>query len=199
MKTMRTGSALLAVLALAGCSTTRTETSSSTASPAAQHVVQPAAQPVAQPVAGQAAPAFRLQSNEGAEVALADMRGRWVVLYFYPRNFTGGCTAEAQNFQRDIDRYESLGAVVVGVSVDSVESHREFCTKEGLTFKLLSDVEGTVSAMYGSLNERNGRRSSARNTFVIDPEGTVARVFTAVNPTVHSAEVLAALEELRAR
>lgn len=151
------------------------------------------------PVVGQVAPAFRLVSNEGTEVALEDMGGRWVVLYFYPKNFTGGCTVEAQNFQRDLERFERLGAVVVGVSVDSVDSHREFCTKEGLTFRLLADTDGAVSASYGSLNERNGNRRSARNTFVIDREGRIAHVFTGVDPSAHSEQVLLALEKLQSR
>lgn len=150
------------------------------------------------PVVGQSAPPFRLLSNEGTETGLEEMLGKWVVLYFYPKDFTGGCTAEARNFQRDIERFESLGAVILGVSVDSVESHKEFCTQEGLTFRLLADTDGVVSTRYGSLNIRSGNRSSARNTFVIDPLGRIARVFTGVNPAAHSADVLAALEELQA-
>ena len=157
----------------------------------------PRASAGATPSVGEDAPAFALTSNDGTEVDLASLRGRWVVLYFYPKDFTGGCTLEAQNFQRDLERYESLDAVIVGVSVDNVDSHREFCAKEGLTFRLLSDVDGAVSARYGSLNERRGTKISARNTFLIDPSGKIAQVFTAVSPATHSDDVLAALDRLR--
>lgn len=148
----------------------------------------------AMPEAGQTAPSFTLTSNEDKPTSLDDFKGRYVVLYFYPKDFTGGCTLEARNFQRDIARYESMNAVVIGVSVDSVQSHREFCAKEGLSFRLLSDPDGAVSTLYGSLNAP--RRTSARNSFVIDPDGRIAKVFTSVSPATHSAEVLATLEEL---
>jgi peroxiredoxin Q/BCP len=146
------------------------------------------------PAVGEEAPTFTLVSNEGTEVDLKDYRDKWVVLYFYPQDFTGGCTIEAKNFERDMDQYEALNTVVLGVSVDSAESHDEFCTKEGLSFKLLADVTGTVSDLYGSLGES---KRSTRNTFVIDPKGVVAKVFMKVNPNPHSAEVLSALKELQ--
>jgi thioredoxin-dependent peroxiredoxin len=185
------------ILAVAGVAFVACKSSQTV--PAYEGQVVEAAAPGSIPVVGQEAPVFRLTSNEGAEISLDAMRGKWVVLYFYPKDFSGGCTAEAQNFQRDIERYEGMDAVILGVSVDSVESHREFCTKEGLTFRLLADVQGTVSALYGSLNERDGNRFSARNTFLIDPQGRVARVFAGVKPTAHSTEVLAALAEMRGR
>ena len=146
------------------------------------------------PAVGDPAPEFTLVSNEGTEVNLADYRDSWVVLYFYPQDFTGGCTIEAKNFERDIEQYEAKNTVVLGVSTDSVESHEEFCTKEGLSFKLLADVEGAVSDQYGSLSEGG---KSRRNTFVIDPNGVVAKVFLKVSPNPHSEEVLAALAELQ--
>ena len=120
-----------------------------------------------------------------------------MVLYFYPKNFTGGCTIEAQNFQRDLAKYQEKNAVVVGVSVDSAESHKEFCAKEGLKFRLLSDPEARVSSAYHSVMDYKGAKLSARNTFVIDPEGKVARVFASVKPVGHSEEVLTALAELQ--
>lgn len=192
MLMMRLSASAIVGLLFLGCQSPRTTTVTETA-PAAVATVSEL------PRVGQSAPGFELMSSDGTAVGLDRLEGRWVVLYFYPKNFTGGCTAEAQGFQRDSARYSSLDAVVLGVSLDSVESHREFCAKEGLSFRLLADVDGSVSARYGSLNERNGRRFSARNTFVIDPEGRIARVFTGVNPTAHSTEVIAALEELRAR
>lgn len=149
------------------------------------------------PAAGSAAPEFKLLSDEGKETSLADFRGKWTVLYFYPKDFTGGCTMEAKNFERDRAKYEAANAVIVGVSVDSAESHKSFCTKEGLGFRLLSDPDAKVSEAYKSTMEYNGTKLSARNTFIIDPEGRVARAFWGVKPAGHSEEVLAALAELK--
>ena len=150
-----------------------------------------------QPAVGQDAPEFTLTSNEGKPVSLKDYRGKWVVLYFYPKDFTSGCTLEARNFQRDLAQYEKLNAVVLGVSVDTAESHQEFCAKEGLSFKLLSDPEARVSTEYGSVMEYQGAKLSARNTFVIDPKGKIAKVFLKVKAVVHSDEVIQALSELQ--
>jgi thioredoxin-dependent peroxiredoxin len=150
-----------------------------------------------QPAVGSDAPSFKLTSNEGKEVKLKSFRGKWVVLYFYPKDFTSGCTLEAHNFQRDLAKYEQAKAVILGVSVDTAESHKSFCAKEGLSFKLLSDVDGKISTEYGSIMEREGTKYSTRNTFIINPKGKVAKVFTGVKPSVHSDEVLAALAELQ--
>ena len=149
------------------------------------------------PAVGVAAPAFSLHSNEGKAVSLADYKGKWVVLYFYPKDMTPGCTIEARNFQRDLAKYEAANAVILGVSVDTAESHKEFCAKEGLNFKLLSDTDAKVSEQYGSIMEYGGAKLSARNTFIIDPQGKVAKVFEKVNVKVHSDEVLAALAALQ--
>jgi thioredoxin-dependent peroxiredoxin len=152
----------------------------------------------ATPRVGQQAPSFSLMSHEGKVVNLDDYRGRWVVLYFYPKDFTSGCTLEAHNFQRDLESYEKAGTVILGVSVDSVDSHKSFCEKEGLGFKLLADTDHKVSALYGSLQESQGNAVAARNTFIIDSTGMIMRVFEKVNPANHSEEVLAALSELQA-
>jgi peroxiredoxin Q/BCP len=149
------------------------------------------------PVVGTAAPTFNLTSNEGKQTSLNDYQGKWVVLYFYPKDFTSGCTLEAHNFQRDLTKYEQAHAVILGVSVDSAESHKSFCTKEGLNFRLLSDPDAKVSTAYGSIMDYNGAKYSARNTFIIDPTGKIAKVFIKVNPSVHSEEVLSALAELQ--
>jgi peroxiredoxin Q/BCP len=149
------------------------------------------------PVAGTAAPTFKLVTNEGKEASLSDFKGKWVVLYFYPKDFTGGCTLEAHNFQRDLAKYDQAKAVILGVSVDTAESHKSFCAKEGLNFKLLSDADAKVSEQYGSVMDYNGMKLSARNTFIIDPQGKIAQVFVKVNPASHSEEVLAALATLQ--
>ncbi|HRH45951.1 MAG TPA: peroxiredoxin [Pyrinomonadaceae bacterium] len=149
------------------------------------------------PAVGSEAPTFKLTSNEGKEVKLKSYKGKWVVLYFYPKDFTSGCTLEAKNFQRDLAKYEAAKAVILGVSVDTAESHKSFCTKEGLSFKLLSDTDGKISSLYGSIMEREGNKFSTRNTFIIDPKGKIAKVFTGVKPGGHSDEVLAALAELQ--
>lgn len=151
----------------------------------------------AAPQPGDVAPAFTLKNDQGKESSLTDFRGKWVVLYFYPKDFTSGCTMQARNFQRDLEKYQERNAVIVGVSVDSAESHKDFCAKEGLSFRLLSDPDASVSAAYNSVMEFKGGRVSARNTFVIDPTGRIARVFEKVKVAAHSEEVLAALDELR--
>ncbi len=149
------------------------------------------------PAVGAAAPGFNLTSNEGKQVSLGDYKGKWVVLYFYPKDFTQGCTIEARNFQRDLAKYEAANAVILGVSVDNAESHKEFCAKEGLNFKLLADTDAKVSEQYGSVMEYNGAKLSARNTFIIDPQGKVVKVYEKVKVAAHSEEVLAALATLQ--
>jgi peroxiredoxin Q/BCP len=150
-----------------------------------------------QPAAGNAAPEFSLVTSDGSQVSLKDFKGKWVVLYFYPKDMTSGCTIEAQNFQRDLAQYEKTGTVILGVSVDSADSHKEFCAKEGLTFKLLADPGGKVSAQYGSTMDYKGATMAARNTFLINPEGKIAKVYTGVKPAEHSEQVLKDLAELK--
>lgn len=149
------------------------------------------------PSEGRKAPDFSLPSQDGSMVSLKDYRGKWVVLYFYPKDMTPGCTREAHNFQADQSKYAQRNAVVLGVSLDSVDSHKKFCAKDSLTFKLLSDSDRTVSSRYGSLTNFGIARFAARNTFLIDPEGRIAKVYTSVDPTKHSAQVLSALDQLQ--
>ncbi len=149
------------------------------------------------PTVGSAAPEFTLNSQEGTPVSLKDFRGKWVVLYFYPKDFTSGCTIEAHNFQRDLTQYEQKNAVIIGVSVDSADSHKQFCTKEGLNFKLLADVDYKVSTTYDSVMTYKDMKLAARHTFIINPEGKIVKVYTDVKPNEHSAEVLAELAELQ--
>lgn len=149
----------------------------------------------AMPEVGQSAPTFTLPSQDGVSTSLDSFRGQWVVLYFYPRDMTPGCTIEAHNFQRDLDKYKAAHAVIVGVSVDSTDSHKQFCAKESLTFHLLSDTGHNVVNQYGSLGHFGDATIALRNTFLINPEGKIVKVWTKVNPQVHSEEVLAALNE----
>jgi peroxiredoxin Q/BCP len=149
------------------------------------------------PEVGSAAPDFTLPTQEGSAASLKDYRGKWVVLYFYPKDQTAGCTREAHNFQVDQPKFRERDAVVLGVSLDSVESHKKFCAKEGLNFKLLSDTGHSVTQAYGSLTNLGVVRIAARNTFIINPEGKVAKVYRGVNPAHHSDEVLADLDGLQ--
>ncbi|MDR3772579.1 MAG: peroxiredoxin [Terracidiphilus sp.] len=145
------------------------------------------------PAAGQVAPGFTLPSQDGSQISLDSFKGKWVVLYFYPKDMTPGCTIEAHNFQRDLSQFEAKHAVIVGVSLDTPDSHQQFCTKEGLTFRLLADPEHKVVDAYGSLGSFGPMKIANRNTFLIDPQGKIVKVWTKVSPQGHSAEVLAAI------
>lgn len=143
------------------------------------------------------APSFRLQGvapNAGkaveASVALGDFAGQWLVLYFYPKDFTGGCTLEARGFQKDLAAFQAANAAVVGISADDPDSHASFCSEEGLAFPLLSDPGGEVSRRYGSWIPP----FSQRHTFLIDPQGVLRQRWVAVRPTGHSSEVLTELQ-----
>ena len=149
------------------------------------------------PAVGTPAPDFTLSSQEGKTVSLHDFKGQWVVLYFYPKDFTSGCTIEAHNFERDKAQFDQRKAAIVGVSVDTVDSHQQFCTKESLTFKLLADPDKKVVTRYASTQKFGDAVVAARNTFLIDPQGTIRQVFVKVNPNPHSAEVLAALDTFK--
>jgi peroxiredoxin Q/BCP len=153
----------------------------------------------AMPKIGQTAPAFTLIDQNNVPVSLKEQRGKWVVLYFYPKDFTSGCTLQARNFQRDMARYVERDAVVIGVSVDDVETHGQFCEKENLSFSLLADTDVDVSGAYGSVMKLPGKLLSARNTFLIDPHGKIAKVYPKVDVAGHSAAVLKDLDVLRGR
>ena len=130
----------------------------------------------------------------GTQMQLADFSGQWLVLYFYPRDFTEGCTIEARGFQQDLGLFHRAGAEVVGISADNPDSHAEFCGSEGLAYPLLSDPGGSVSKSYGSWIAP----FSQRHTFVIDPDGILRARFVAVRPSGHSHEVLDTLKSLQA-
>jgi peroxiredoxin Q/BCP len=149
------------------------------------------------PAVGSTAPDFTLNSQENKPVSLHDFKGKWVVLYFYPKDFTSGCTVEAHNFQRDQAQYEAKNAAIIGVSMQDPDSHQKFCTKEGLTFKLLADTDSHVSSEYDSVMNMGVAKLSARHTFLVDPNGVVQKVWLDVKPEKHSEEVLAALNDLQ--
>jgi len=145
------------------------------------------------PSAGQKAPEFTLPSQDGTPISLKQYRGKWVVLYFYPKDMTSGCTIEAHKFQDALPQFDAKNAVILGVSVDSTDSHKQFCAKDGLTFHLLADTDHKVVSAYGSLGGFNGIVIANRNTFLIDPHGNVAKVWVKVNPANAASDVLAAI------
>lgn len=149
------------------------------------------------PELGSVAPAFQLDGfappADPVTLSLSDFSGQWLVLYFYPRDFTSGCTLEAQSFQKELQRFRQAGAAVVGISADTTESHSSFCSEEGLAFPLLSDPKGTVSQSYGSWIAP----FSQRHTFLIGPDGVIRARWQAVRPLNHGREVLDELLNLK--
>lgn len=149
-------------------------------------------------VVGNPAPAFDLVDQNGKQQNLAGHAGKWVVLYFYPKDDTPGCTTEACNFRDDIFKIRAKGAEVLGVSLDSAESHAEFAKKHGLPFPLLADTEGVVTEAYGAMMGMGPVKFAKRHTFIISPDGKVAYINRDVDPKTHSAEVIAELDRLAA-
>src|ERR1700693_3016449 len=149
------------------------------------------------PATGTVAPDFTLNSQDGTPISLHEFHGKWVVLYFYPKDFTSGCTTEAHNFQRDLAQYQQKDAVIRGVSADTTDSHQKFCSKEGLNFKLLSDTDHKVSEEYGSIMNFGVKKLSARHTFLINPDGVIVKEYMDVDPGKHRGEVLVALTDLQ--
>ena len=142
---------------------------------------------------GDHAPEFHMKSNDGKSYSLADYKGKWVVLYFYPKDDTPGCTKEACSFRDNISKYEKLGIKVFGVSIDDVDSHDKFSEKFHLNFPLLADTDKKVSMAYGAFN--NGKYSD-RFTFIIKPDQTIGHIFKKVNVESHADEVLTAIEKI---
>jgi peroxiredoxin Q/BCP len=147
---------------------------------------------------GATAPNFTLPSQEDKPVSLADYKGKWVVLYFYPKDQTTGCTLEAHNFQRDLSKYEAANAVVLGVSLDTIESHKAFCTKDSISFKLLADPDHKAIDAYGvPVSAYHEMHFAERTTFLISPKGKIAKVWTVKDIAGHSADVLAAIASMK--
>lgn len=147
---------------------------------------------------GKPAPEFELADQQGQLHSLEDYRDQWVVLYFYPKDETPGCTTEACEFRDNIFAYRKLNAQILGVSLDDVESHRKFAENHGLPFPLLADTEGITADAYGVKTKMMGWTVAKRQTFLIDPDGNIARHYEKVDPDEHSAQVLADLESLSA-
>ena len=148
------------------------------------------------PEVGSAAPGFRLQDQNGEWHELQDYRGSWLAIYFYPKNDTPGCTTEACNFRDNIYAFKAIGANVVGISVDDVDSHKDFADKYKLPFTLLADEEGTTASAYGVLRDWKLMKIAARESFLVNPDGIIVRHYDDVDPETHTQEVLAELEAL---
>jgi len=151
---------------------------------------------LAAPAVGDTAPDFRLQDQNNEWHALGDYDGKWVVLYFYPKADTPGCTTEACEFRDNIFAYEDLGAAVIGVSLDDVASQADFAEKYSLPFPLLSDAQQEVAESYGVLTSFGAMTVANRETFLINPDGEIAKHYAQVDPEAHSAQVLTDLKVL---
>ncbi len=147
--------------------------------------------------AGDPAPGFELTDAQGKTHRLVDYRGQWLVVYFYPKDDTPGCTKEACSLRDEFSAFRKLDVAVLGVSLDNAGSHAAFAKKYHLPFPLLSDPDGKVAKAYGSLGGFGPIRYAKRHTFIIDPEGRIARVWRKVRPAEHSRELLQALNDLR--
>lgn len=146
---------------------------------------------------GQHAPAFKLQDQNGHWRSPADYRGSWLVVYFYPKDFTPGCTTEVCSFRDDITRLRQAGAKVIGISLDDVDSHARFAEKYHVPFPLLADMHHEASIAYGVLAASGDDRYARRTTFLIDPQGRIARIYRNVVPEINSRQVLADLAALK--
>jgi peroxiredoxin Q/BCP len=143
------------------------------------------------------APDFVLTDQNGKQRRLGDYRGRWVVLYFYPKNNTPGCTEEACQFRDDYFKLDKLGAEVLGISIDNESSHAEFTKKYSLPFPLLADTDGKIASLYGSYFSFGPIRFARRHTFIIDPDGRFAKIYRKVSPATHSDEVIRDLADIQ--
>ena len=148
---------------------------------------------------GQLAPNFKLADQRNKFLQLSDLRGQWVVLYFYPKDQTPGCTKEACSFRDNISGITAKNAVVLGVSVDDSESHSAFAEKHDLPFKLLSDTDGEIAEQYGALRNLWVTKIAKRHSFIIDPEGKISKIYRKVSPASHVAGIVSDLDELQSR
>jgi peroxiredoxin Q/BCP len=157
-----------------------------------------AADQPAGPLVGQKAPAFRLEDQNGKWVKPSDFHGHYLVMYFYPKDFTGGCTTEVCAFRDDIAKLRKAGADVVGVSLDDVKSHAAFAAKYHVPFPLLADSTRSVATAYGVLSSEGSVHYAKRTTFLIDPQGKIAKIYVDVDPEKNSGQVMSDLASLKA-
>ncbi len=146
---------------------------------------------------GEPAPAFKLQDQNNETRQLSDYNGKWVVIYFYPKDDTPGCTTEACHFRDDIYKIRALNAEIIGVSIDDSSSHAKFSDKYGLPFPLLADTDGTVAKSYGCLWSLGPVKIAKRNTFIIGPDGNLAQIYRKVGPAEHSIQIINDLVKLQ--
>lgn len=151
------------------------------------------------PAVGEPAPEFRLQDQNGKWHTLADHRGRWIALYFYPKDQTPGCTKQACAFRDNIFAFEEIGATILGVSLDDVGSHEAFAKKYSLPFSILADTGGETAQAYGVLTSIGPLKMAKRQTFLIGPDGRIVKHYAKVDAEKNSEEVLADLKALGAR
>ena len=151
------------------------------------------------PTVGQPAPAFKLQDQDGKWHSLADYKGKWVAIYFYPKDDTPGCTTQACSFRDNVFAFNKEGAVILGISVDDVASHKAFAEKHGLPFALLADADKSVAKTYGVLRNYGVMEVARRDTFLVDPQGRVAKHYESVKPDGHSQVVLDDIKALKAQ
>jgi len=150
------------------------------------------------PAVGSAAPGFNLQDQNGEWHKLSDYSGTWLAVYFYPKDDTPGCTTEACSFRDNIYAFQGMGAKVVGISLDDVDSHKEFSTKYKLPFTILADVDGQTAAAYGVLTDYKLMKIASRQSFLVNPDGVIVKHYDEVDPDTHTAQVLADLQALMA-
>ena len=148
------------------------------------------------PAVGSAAPSFNLQDQNGEWHELEDYRGQWLAVYFYPRDDTPGCTTEACNFRDNIYAFKAIGAAVVGISVDDVESHKKFSDKYKLPFTILADADSRTTKAYGVLRDYKLIKLASRQSFLIDPEGIIVKHYADVDPDIHTDQVLADIKKM---
>jgi peroxiredoxin Q/BCP len=151
------------------------------------------------PTVGQAAPAFKLQDQDGKWRSLSDYQGKWVALYFYPKDDTPGCTTQACAFRDNVFAFNKEGAVILGISVDDVESHKKFAEKHGLPFTLLADSDKKVAKEYGVLKSYGVMEVARRDTFLVDPQGRIAKHYESVDPDSNSKIVLEDIKALKSK
>lgn len=152
----------------------------------------------AQPAVGEPAPAFRLQDQQGKWVSLDDYKGKWVAVYFYPKADTPGCTKEACEFRDNVFAFEQMGATILGISIDAIKDQKAFAEKYSLPFPLLADIDGKTAEAYGVLNNLGIMKLAKRQSFLVSPDGKIAKHYEKVDPASHSKEVLADLKALGA-